>query len=113
MVAAPKELLLWVNIHTPREACRKKGLKMLVPTKSVRDRINNIIFKELVYGEIREESGKYLHTQIRILGDRRCDSVVLGCTELPLIISPEGSPLPVLDSTRILSRAALSYALKK
>lgn len=96
-----------------KEACRRKGLKMTVPAKSVRDRINRIIFKELVYGEIREESRKYLHTQIRILGDKGCDAVVLGCTELPLIILAEGSPLPVLDSTRILARAALKHALRR
>lgn len=96
-----------------REACKQKGLDMMIPAKSVRDRINGIIFEELVYGETREESKKYLYTQIRILADKGCDSVVLGCTELPLIILPDGSPLPILDSTRILARAALRRALKE
>ena len=95
-----------------KETFKAMGLKMMIPAKSVRDRINRIIFEELVYGEIREESSKYLYTQIRILAEKGCDSVVLGCTELPLIILPEASPLPVLDSTRILARAALRYALK-
>ena len=84
----------------------------MIPAKSVRDRINRIIFDELVYGKIKVESSKYLYTQIKILAEKGCDSVVLGCTELPLIILPEASPLPVLDSTRILARAALRYALK-
>ena len=44
--------------------------------------------------------------------DQGCDSVVLGCTEIPLIILPEESPLPILDSTRILARAALHRALE-
>jgi len=95
-----------------KEAYKKMGLKMMIPSQSVRDRINRIIFEQLVYGEIRVESSKYLYTQIRILADRGCDSVVLGCTELPLIILPEASPLPVLDSTRILARAALRHALE-
>ncbi len=95
-----------------KEAYKKMGLKTMIPAKSVRDRINRIIFEELVYGKIKVESSKYLYTQIRILAEKGCDSVVLGCTELPLIILPEASPLPVLDSTRILARAALRYALK-
>jgi aspartate racemase len=95
------------------EAYRDFGLKKMIPTKAVRDRVNRIIFKELVYGTIREESKKYLNTQIRILADKGCDSVVLGCTELPLIVFPDESPLPVLDSTRILARAALNKAIRK
>ena len=95
------------------EACKTAGLKHMIPTKAVRERIDRIIFKELVYGKIREESKKYLHTQIKILADKGCDSVVLGCTELPLIMLPGESPMPLLDSTRILARAALRHALGK
>ncbi len=95
------------------EAFKSAKLKHSIPTRAIREKIDSIIFYELVYGEIREESKKYLHTQIRILADKGCDSVVLGCTELPLIILPEESPLPVLDSTRILARAALKYALEE
>ena len=93
-------------------AFRKYKLKFIIPTQAVRERIDSIIFNELVYGEIKSESKKYLLTQIKILKDQGCDSVVLGCTEIPLIVLPEESPLPVLDSTRILARAALNYALK-
>jgi len=95
------------------EVFKSAKLKHRIPTKAVREKIDSIIFYELVYGDIREESMKYLHTQIRILADKGCDSVVLGCTELPLIILPDESPLPVLDSTRILARAALKHALEK
>lgn len=95
------------------EAYKSIKLKHMIPAKSVRDRIDRIIFNELVYGKIREESKKYFHTQIRIMGNKGCDSVVLGCTELPLIVLPGESPLPVLDSTRILARAALKHALNK
>lgn len=95
------------------EAFKSVQMKHTIPAISVRERIDRIIFNELVYGKIREESKKYFHTQIRIMGDKGCDSVVLGCTEIPLIVLPEESPLPVLDSTRILARAALKHALKK
>jgi aspartate racemase len=93
------------------EAFRSVRLKPRIPTQAIREKIDSIIFYELVYGTIREESKKYLHTQIRILADKGCDCVVLGCTELPLIILPGESPLPVLDSTRILAAAALKYSL--
>lgn len=96
-----------------QNAFKSTKLKPRIPMKSVRERIDQIIFNELVYGEIRVESKKYLHTQIRILKDKGCDSVILGCTELPLIILPGESPLPLLDSTRILARAALKHALAK
>jgi aspartate/glutamate racemase len=86
-------------------------LKHTIPTDSVRERIDRIIFNELVYGEVKDDSKKYFHTQIKILADKGCDSVVLGCTEIPMIVLPDESPLPVLDSTRILARAALKHAL--
>jgi aspartate racemase len=95
------------------EAYKRFGVKTMIPTRAVRDRVNRIIFKELVHGIIRNESRKYLHTQIRILADKGCDSVVLGCTELPMIVLRHESPLPVLDSTRLLARAALNKAIKK
>jgi aspartate racemase len=94
------------------DAFKRTKLKLRIPTKSVREQIDRIIFNELVYGEIRKESKKYLLTQIRILKDKGSDSVILGCTELPLIVSPDESPLPVLDSNRILALAALRHALE-
>jgi aspartate racemase len=94
------------------KAFKKHNLKSVIPTQAVRGRIDRIIFKELVYGKITGESTKYFLTQIKILKDKGCDSVVLGCTEIPLIVLPEESSLPVLDSTRILARAALRHALK-
>ena len=94
------------------EAYKKQNLEFVIPSQAVRDRIDRIIFKELVYGKITGESKKYFLTQIKILKDKGCDSVVLGCTEIPLIVLPEESSLPVLDSTRILARAALRHVLK-
>lgn len=93
-------------------AFKATKVKPEIPSKSVREQIDRIIFNELVYGEIKKESKKYLLTQIRIMRDKGCDSVILGCTELPLIVLPDESPLPVLDSTRILARAALRHSLE-
>lgn len=89
------------------------GLDLMIPGKDERIRINEIIFNELVYGVIREESKRFFLDVIGKLKSEGCDSVVLGCTEIPLIVLPDESSLPVLDSTRILSRAALEYSIGK
>jgi aspartate racemase len=84
-----------------------------IPDEPQRIEINRIIFDELVYGVIKETSRDYFLQVIEDLKTKGCDSVVLGCTEIPLIVLPEDSPLPVLDSTRILARAALSAATEE
>jgi len=66
---------------------------------------------ELVYGVFRPESVTYFQLVIRRMKDEGCDAVVLGCTEIPLVISNRNSPLPVLDSTRLLAWAALRKAI--
>ncbi len=80
------------------------------PTADEREEINRIIMNELVYGIFRPEAVTYHQLVIRRLKDEECDAVVLGCTEIPLIISNKNSPLPVLDSTRLLAWAALRRA---
>jgi aspartate racemase len=72
-----------------------------------------VIFEELVYGWFEENSRRYFSGVIESLARRGCDAVVLGCTEIPLLISDADSPLPVLDSTRILARAALREAIPR
>jgi aspartate racemase len=89
----------------------KRNISYCIPEEKERIKINNIIFSELVYGKILEGSKRFFLHVIDDLKSRGCDSVVLGCTEIPLIVLPEESPLPVLDSTRILARAALFYSL--
>ncbi len=83
-----------------------------IPEKEDRERINDIIFNELVYGKFYAESRSYFSDVIEKLKRKGCDAVVLGCTEIPLLVTPESSPLPVLDSTRLLARAALKKAIK-
>ena len=75
-------------------------------------RIDAIIFDELVNGSFTEESRSYFQQVIGRLSHEGCDAVVLGCTEIPLLIDDITSPLPTLDSTRILARAALKKALR-
>jgi aspartate racemase len=82
-----------------------------IPDEADRERINEIIFKELVNGIFPEASRLYFNEVTDQLKARGCDAVVLGCTEIPLIVRPDDTPLPTLDSTRLLARAALKKAL--
>jgi aspartate racemase len=83
------------------------------PTVTERDEINRLIMDELVRGLFKPESVAYFQKVIgRLKKDEGCDAVVLGCTEIPLILSDANSPLPTLDSTRLLARAALKRALE-
>lgn len=88
------------------------GLEHMRPSDSERDEINRIIMEELVYGIRKPEAVAYHRQVIARLKDRGCDAVVLGCTEIPLIMNDSNSPLPTLDSTRMLARAALRRATR-
>jgi len=87
-----------------------RGIAFEIPDRADRERINSIIFDELVRGRIEDASRGYFQNVIATLGDRGCDAVVLGCTEIPLLVSQADSPLPAIDSTRTLARAALREA---
>jgi aspartate racemase len=87
------------------------GIRCTRPTEVQQERINQIIFDELVRGQQKPESLLYLQQVIQEFKNRHCDAVVLGCTEIPLLVNDENSPLPTLDSTRLLARAALRHAL--
>jgi aspartate racemase len=89
------------------------GIEREIPDEADRERINEIIFKELVNGLFPEASRLYLNEVANKLKSRGCDAVVLGCTEIPLIVRPDDTPLPTLDSTRLLARAALRKALEQ
>jgi aspartate racemase len=93
------------------EILQKRNINYSIPALEKRIKINEIIFNELVYGIIKDESRKYFLDVIDNFKSEGCDSVVLGCTEIPLIVLPEDSSLPALDSTRILARAALKYSI--
>ena len=93
------------------EKLEARGLSYLRPTSAERDEINRIIMDELVYGVFKPESVAHFQRVIARLKDEGCDAVVLGCTEIPLIINDGNSALPTLDSTRLLARAALRRAV--
>lgn len=95
------------------EALEKFGVESEIPDEVDREKINEIIFKQLVNGIFPEASRLYFNEVTAKLKARGCDAVVLGCTEIPLIVRPDDTPLPTLDSTRLLARAALHKALEQ
>jgi aspartate racemase len=89
------------------------GIAHEIPSLDDRERINRIILEELVYGRFEEPARRFFQGVIAKLKEERgCDAVALSCTEIPLLISEADSVLPILDSTRILARAALREAAK-
>jgi len=89
-----------------------RGLTAVRPDAAARDELHRIIMDELVCGVREPGSVAALQRVIGALAADGCDAVVLGCTELPLVIDDGNSPLPVLDSTRLLARAALRRAVE-
>lgn len=87
-----------------------KGVTCVRPNTTEREEINRIIMGELVYGIFTPEAIAYIQRVIGRMKDAGCDAVVLGCTEIPLIMNDSNSPLPTLDSTRLLAHAALRRA---
>jgi aspartate racemase len=97
------------EVYPTRLAAR--GLAFLRPRPAEREEINRIIMDELVYGVFKPEGVAYFQQVIARMRGEGCDAVVLGCTEIPLIMDDSNSPLPTLDSTRLLARAALRRAV--
>jgi aspartate racemase len=93
------------------EKLSARGLQPVRPNADEREEINRIIMDELVAGIFKPTAVAYFQQVMRRLKDEGCDAVVLGCTEIPLIMNDGNSPLPTLDSTRSLARAALRRAL--
>jgi aspartate racemase len=87
-----------------------RGLECVGPSAAERAEINRIIMDELVYGRFEDASVAYFRQVMARMKDDGCDAVILGCTEIPLIMNDGNSPLPTLDSTRLLARAALRRA---
>jgi aspartate racemase len=93
-------------------ALAARGLRYVRPVQSEREEMNRIIMDELVNGVFKPEATAWLQHVIGRLKDAGCDAVALVCTELPLIMNDANSPLPTLDSTRLLARAALRRAVE-
>ena len=100
-----------VESETYPDKLAARGLKYVRPNAAEREAINRIIMDELVYGVFKPEALACLQRVIGRMKDEGCDAVVLGCTEIPLLVDDSTSPLPTLDSTRLLARAALHRAV--
>ena len=94
------------------EKLAARGLSWVRPEEADRLECSRIIMEELVNGRFLPEGLRTFQAVIGKLKDAGCDAVVLGCTEIPLIISDANSPLPTLDSTRLLARAAIRRAIE-
>jgi aspartate racemase len=93
------------------DVLKKFGINYQIPEARQRERIDDIIFGELVNGVFREQTRLHFNEVIEELKQKGCDGVILGCTEIPLIVNRKDCPLPTLDSTRLLARAGLRKAL--
>jgi aspartate racemase len=94
-------------------ALAKLGAMCLVPDEPVREHLDAAIFDELCQGIFNAQSTEMFLEAIKELKSRGAECVILGCTEIPLIVTPENSPLPILDSTRLLARYAVREALNE
>jgi aspartate racemase len=93
------------------EKLEKAGIEWRIPGPAEREALHRIIFDELCYGRVTSAARARAAAMVDALREREgCDAVVLGCTELPLLVTPEVSSLPTLDSTRLLARAAIARA---
>jgi aspartate racemase len=92
-----------------QQACQQRGIDVSVPASKEQDQIERIIFEELAIGVIREESRDRLLT---IVERYDVEGVILGCTELPMILEPEDSTRPLLNTLALHAEAALDYALE-
>jgi aspartate racemase len=97
------------DVYPQRLAAR--SLAFMRPNHEDRDEVNRIIMDELVRGVFRPEAIAFFQQVIGGMKEAGCDAVVLGCTEIPLIMGDSNAPLPTLDSTRLLARAALRRAV--
>lgn len=96
---------------TYRKAFARNGLHFLVPPPEGREKMDRIIFDELVRGHFKRSSRAWVVGMIGALEREGCDAVALSCTEIPLLVRESDSPLPILDSTRLLAKAAVEVAL--
>jgi aspartate racemase len=91
-------------------ALAARGIACEIPERDVRQRISALIMEELVFGSFAVSTREYFQQAIQVFERSGCEAVILGCTEIPLLIRAEDSVLPILDSTRTLALAALREA---
>jgi len=91
---------------------QRYGLTVLTPDTAERELVHRVIYEELVMGEIREESRRAYAYILRQMAAQGAHGVILGCTEIGLLVKPEDSPVPLFDTTRIHAETAVDWALK-
>ena len=91
-----------------QNACRAMGIDVITPDEPEQDEIDKIIFEELTRGIFRDETKQRL---LQIISRHPADGVILGCTELPLILKSGDAPIPLLDTVELHTQAVLDYAL--
>ena len=91
-----------------QNACKRHGIEVIIPIEDEQDDINGIIFDELVIGVIKEESKNRLHN---IISNYEVDGVILGCTELPLILKQKDTDVKLLNTLELHVNAALNFFL--
>lgn len=94
-------------------ALKKRGLERLVPDDATRELLNTAIFDDLCLGIFDARTTDLFLDAIKDLKSRGAECVILGCTEIPLIVTPENSPLPTFDSTRLLAKYAVLEAVSE
>jgi aspartate racemase len=95
-----------------QDALTRKDITVLVPDEKDREYVNTVIYDELVAGQIRDESRAGYIAIINELAERGAEGVILGCTEIPLLVNEEDVGMPLFDTTVIHAEAALNYALE-
>lgn len=95
-----------------QDTLAERGITILLPEEEDRKRVNDVIYDELVAGVMRDASREVFLGIIEDLEARGAEGVILGCTEIPLLVSQEVSALPLFDTTTIHAEAALRYAVE-
>lgn len=94
-----------------RERLEQQGLKVLIPAAEDRETVHRVIYGELVMGRFTEEARQQFREIIGRLQEAGAEGIVLGCTEIPLLVKPGDVPVPLLDTTALHARLAVAMAL--
>jgi aspartate racemase len=95
-----------------RDRLADSGIDTLIPSVAEREEIHRVIYEELTKGIVNQEARDYYVSVIRSLVDRGAEGIILGCTEIPLLITKADSPVPLFDTALLHADAALSAALE-
>lgn len=90
---------------------KKFGLQVLIPEETDRETVHRVIYQELVQGEIREESRRSFLAVIKRLQEQGAQGIILGCTEIPLLVRQSDVAVPIFDTTQLHAEAAVDWAL--